>query len=216
MKFTVTSSCLFFIYSTETRRSQGFLFFTRQKVLARKIGRVSVGWRARERPIGIGRRICSGLTSLVLGILIGELEFYNVNRGFGINRGIITKLEFWKSYKSFIRPHLDYADIIYDQSNKLNLCYKIETCQYIADLAITGANRGLSKERLYQELGFEYLSSRRWLRKLCTFYRIVRNKHSGYLCKYILPGNCDYLTWNCNNIKQIFCRSEYFAKLWAI
>ena len=40
-----------------------------------------------------------------------------------------------------MRPHLDYADIIYDQPNNLNLYNKIETCQYNAALAITGAMR---------------------------------------------------------------------------
>ena len=86
--------------------------------------------------------------------------------------------------------HLDYVDIIDDQQNNFSLCNKIGTCQYNAALAITGAIRGSSKERLYQELGFEYLSCRKWLRKLCTFYKIVRNKSPGYLCQYILPGDC--------------------------
>ena len=45
-------------------------------------------------------------------------------------------------------PHVDYADIIYDQLNNLNLCNKIETCQYNAALAITGTVRGFSKEKL--------------------------------------------------------------------
>ena len=39
----------------------------------------------------------------------------------------------------------------------------------------------------------------------------MRNKSPGYLYKYILPGDRAYLTRNSNNIKQIFCRSEYFA-----
>ena len=64
-------------------------------------------------------------------------------------------------YKSFIRLHLDYADTIYDLPGNLNLCNKIETCQYNAALAVTGAIRGFTKERLYQELRFEYLSSRK-------------------------------------------------------
>ena len=114
-------------------------------------------------------------------------------------------------YKSFIRHHLDHADIIYDQPNNLNLCNKIETFQFNIALAITGAIRNSSKERLHQELGFEYLSSRRWLRKLCTFYRIARNKSPDYHYKYILPGDRAYLTRNGNNIKKTFCRSEYFA-----
>ena len=32
-------------------------------------------------------------------------------------------------YKSFVRPHLDYGDIFYDQPNK-SFCQKIETVQY--------------------------------------------------------------------------------------
>ena len=72
-----------------------------------------------------------------------------------------------------MQPHLDYADIIYDQSNmQINLCNKTETFQYNAAVAITGAIRGSVKKRQYQELGFEYLSSQMWLRKLCTFYGI--------------------------------------------
>ena len=39
----------------------------------------------------------------------------------------------------------------------------------------------------------------------------MRNKSPGYLYKYILPGDRAYLTRNSNNIKQISCRSEYFA-----
>ena len=42
-------------------------------------------------------------------------------------------------YKSFVRPHLEYGDIIYDQQNKKNLNHKIERIQYNATLAITGA-----------------------------------------------------------------------------
>ena len=35
-------------------------------------------------------------------------------------------------YKSFTRPHLDDANIIYDHLNNLNVSKKIETCQYNA------------------------------------------------------------------------------------
>ena len=30
-------------------------------------------------------------------------------------------------YRSFARPHLDYGDIIYDQSNNESFCNKLET-----------------------------------------------------------------------------------------
>ena len=45
-------------------------------------------------------------------------------------------------YKAFILPHLDYADIIYDNPNNMNICNKIESLQCSATLAITGAIRG--------------------------------------------------------------------------
>ena len=51
--------------------------------------------------------------------------------------------------KCFIRPHLDYGDVIYDQPNLSSLTNKIESVQYNAALAITGAIRGTSKEKLY-------------------------------------------------------------------
>ena len=63
-------------------------------------------------------------------------------------------------YKSFIRPHLDYGDVIYDQPSNNVFSNKIETIQYNCALAITGAIKGTSREKLYQELGLDYLSQR--------------------------------------------------------
>ena len=73
-------------------------------------------------------------------------------------------------YKCFIRPHLDYGDVIYDQPNLSSLTNEIESVQYNPALAITGAIRGTSKEKLYQELGFESLKDKRRLRRLCYLY----------------------------------------------
>ena len=49
-------------------------------------------------------------------------------------------------YKSFIRPHLDYGRIVYDQPNNSSLSEKIESLQYNAALAITGAIKSSSKK----------------------------------------------------------------------
>ena len=84
-------------------------------------------------------------------------------------------------YKSFIRPHLDYGDIVYDQPNNSSLSEKFESLQYNAALAITGAIKGSSKEKLYQELGFESLKDRRWMRKLCYLYKVISSKRPSYL-----------------------------------
>ena len=63
-------------------------------------------------------------------------------------------------YKSFVRRHLDYGDTLYDQLNNKSFCQKIETDQYNAALAITGAIKGTSQIKLGNELGLESLEFR--------------------------------------------------------
>ena len=64
-------------------------------------------------------------------------------------------------YKSFVRPHLEYGDIIYDQPNNISFTQKTERIQYHGTLAITGAIKGTFQSKLYSELGFESLTFRR-------------------------------------------------------
>ena len=52
-------------------------------------------------------------------------------------------------YKSFTRSHLDYGDVIFDQEYNKSLHKSLESLQYNAILAITGAMRGNIKEKLY-------------------------------------------------------------------
>ena len=59
-------------------------------------------------------------------------------------------------YKSFFRPHLDYGDVIYDRAFKKSFQNKLESVQYNAALATTGAISGSSREKLYQELGLSH------------------------------------------------------------
>ena len=108
-------------------------------------------------------------------------------------------------YKCFIRPHLDYGDVIYDQPNLSSLANKIESVQYNAALAITGAIRGTSKEKLYQELGFESLKDRRWLRRLFYLYKIVSTKQHAYLYDLVPPFQRSSRNKGC--IYEPFCRT---------
>ena len=74
---------------------------------------------------------------------------------------VIPRAAFLTIYKSFLRPHLDYGDVIYDRAFNESFQNKLESVPYNAALAITGAIRGSSREKLYQELGLESLKSRR-------------------------------------------------------
>ena len=61
-------------------------------------------------------------------------------------------------YKLYVRPHLDYGDIIYhryDPEMQSHFTQALEQTQYSAALAVTGAWRGTSRQRLYNELGWE-------------------------------------------------------------
>ena len=84
-------------------------------------------------------------------------------------------------YKAFARPLLDYGDLIYDNPGNASFSSKLESIQYNAMLAISGAIRGTSREKLYQEIGIESLEDRRWLRRLCLFYKIINNNTPSYL-----------------------------------
>ena len=74
-------------------------------------------------------------------------------------------------YKSYVRPQLEYGDVIYHHpplvGNHLSiydlneLMTKVDSVQYRAALVTTGAWKGTNKEKLDKELGWESLSQRR-------------------------------------------------------
>ena len=111
-------------------------------------------------------------------------------------------------YKSFIRPHLDYGHIVYDQPNNSSLSEKIESLQYNAALAITSAIKRSSKEKLYQELGFESLKDRRKMRKLCYLYKVTSSKRPSYLYDMLPPLQRSQR--NQGFFQPLLCRTEIF------
>ena len=121
-------------------------------------------------------------------------------------------------YKAFVRPHLDYGDLLYDQVYNALLHQKLEKIQYNACIVKTGAIRGSSKEKIYQELGLEFLESRRGFRKLCFFFKILKNKSPGYLLRIIPQRKPSYITRNSDEIplfktKLIFTKIRFFQVL---
>ena len=109
-------------------------------------------------------------------------------------QNIIPRNSLLTIYKSFIRPHLDYGDIIYHQPNNGSLCQKIESIQYQAALAITGAIHGTSQTKLYNELGIESMKLRQWFRRLCYFFKIQSSGLPQYLNDLIPKPSLRYAT----------------------
>ena len=84
---------------------------------------------------------------------------------------------------------------------------------YNTCLVNTGAFKGTSGERPYQELGLESLKDRRWHRKLCFFYKIVKRLLPEYLTSYLkLHNNPFYQTRSTtkNIVKQTASRTVNF------
>ena len=75
-------------------------------------------------------------------------------------------------YKSFVRPTLDYADIIYGKPFNESFKTKTEMIQYWAALIITGDIKSTSRDRLYKEISLESLADRRWSRTIFFFHKI--------------------------------------------
>ena len=113
-------------------------------------------------------------------------------------------------YKSYVRPHLDYADIIYDQPHNDSFCDRIESIQYNASLAITGAIRGTSRERLYQELGLESLGKRRWYHRLVWFYKIVHGYCPRYLSSLLPPKQFSHDRHRASLYRAFRTNTDYF------
>ena len=129
------------------------------------------------------------------------------NQGIGIIKRLSNTLprkSLLTIYKSFIRSHLDYCGIIYDQPNNESFCTKIECIQYNATLVITGAIKGTSQTKLYKELGLESLKFRRWFRQLCTFFKIKTSGKPEYLFKLIPIGQHSYNTQSLDQTEKLW------------
>ena len=98
--------------------------------------------------------------------------------------------------------------MIYDQPSNASFSKKIKSVQYNAALAITGAIKGSSREKLYQELGLEYLCRKRWARRLCLLYKVVSTGHPSYIYDLLPPfrSSCRHV----NSFNLVSFKSEYF------
>ena len=153
--------------------------------------------------------------TLTIGHHLNE-KISRANKGIGLIKRLYSYLPrkaLLNIYKSFIRPHLDYGDVIYDQPHNDTLCRMIESVQYNAALAITGAIKGSSREWLYQELGLESLSDRRWYRRLVYFFNIAYCNSPIYLYSLLPAKQRSYDPIRSNLFRNFTSRTTFFKKL---
>ena len=83
--------------------------------------------------------------------------------------------------------------------------------QYQAALAITGAWQGSSQSKLYEELGWESLSDRRWSRRIIQVHKIVNNNTPFYLKNKLTRHRRPlYRNNNTTTFYEIRCKSTRY------
>ena len=98
-------------------------------------------------------------------------------------------------YKSFVRLYLDHGDILHHQPLNESINSKLESIKYNATLAITGV-----------------MKSRRTLRRLCPFHKIVSAYLPTYLFNLIPQSTHAYQTRTSSNIPTYHCRTDTFKQ----
>lgn len=144
----------------------------------------------------------------------------------------MIQLKKWVSYrvlevvfKLYVRPHLDYGDIVYhsanpqkytifEPSNNTPILKQVESIQYDAARIVTGAWKGSSMDKLYQILGWESMNNRRIMRKLGILHETFLNKYPYYLDN-ILNNNKFAENSRLSNqmrLKNIPCKRSRYKK----
>ena len=139
-------------------------------------------------------------------------------------RFVLNRFTLEKMYFSYIRPILEYGDVIWDNQTQY-LINKVENVQIEAMRIVTGGNKLTSIQMLYKETGWETLSERREKHKLTMFYKMV-NKETPYYLQNLVPNQIvnlhNHFTRQTQNTSEIRTRtnlySDYFLpssiKLW--
>ena len=135
------------------------------------------------------------------------------NKGIGVIKKLhraLPRTELLTIYKCFFIPNLDDGDFIYDKPNNDSFCSTIESVQYNVAIVITGAMRGVSQTKLYNELGLELLRSRRWFKHLCTIYKIKTSGLPPYLNNMLTKVTHHYQTRNSKDLATYQTRKNIF------
>ncbi|MCG8078294.1 MAG: hypothetical protein JAY75_18895, partial [Candidatus Thiodiazotropha taylori] len=116
-------------------------------------------------------------------------------------------------YLSFIRPVLEYADVIWDNCSHQEK-QELEKIQLEAARIATGTTKLVSVEKLYDEVCWENLESRRHKHKLVLFYKMYNNLTPLYLSSLVPPlvqHSTRYNLRNGSDIQTIpFRTNQYF------
>ena len=105
-------------------------------------------------------------------------------------------------YLSFVRPLIEYADVVWDNCTSHDK-QELDKIQNEAARITTGATKLVSIHLLCQEIGWESLESRRRHHKLILFYKMVNNLTPPYLSSLIPTTVGNTSTYNLRNARDL-------------
>ena len=108
-------------------------------------------------------------------------------------------------YLTFIRPQLEYGCLVYISCTKTQK-QRLESLQRRAAVACTGAFNRTNTERLYEELGWASLESRRTYYSVLQIYKMAHRLSPDYLTSLLPPRQrhrrtTDFTPIKCNTSK---------------
>ena len=94
-------------------------------------------------------------------------------------------------YTTYVQPHYDYCDVVYDKQLTLQDSQRLQTLQNRAARLITGVPFRTPTSKLLQDLGWDKLLTRRLIHRLMTYFNLKNDKR--------LP---DYITSSLPHTRQ--------------
>ncbi|MCG8116730.1 MAG: reverse transcriptase domain-containing protein, partial [Candidatus Thiodiazotropha endolucinida] len=115
-------------------------------------------------------------------------------------------------YTSFIRPLLEYADVVWDNCTR-NEAYELEKIQHEAARIVTGATKLVSIHSLLCDLGWESLEARRQNHKLVLYYKMQNSLTPEYLSSLVpvtVGSTTSYELRNNANLQIVRANSQLY------
>ena len=115
-------------------------------------------------------------------------------------------------FTTFIRPLLEYGDIVWDNCTQFEK-QEIEKIQIEAARIATGTTKLVSLNALYQETGWVTLEKRRENHKLVMFYKMYNDLTPSYLSSLVpqsINNLSQYSLRNADNLQSIHARTNLY------
>lgn len=122
----------------------------------------------------------------------------------------LDRLSLETIYISFIRPILEYADVVWSNCSKFELD-QLDSIQNECARIASGATKLISIESLHKEISWETLSDRRYQHRLILFYKMKSNLTPDYLSSLVpASGDTRYILRNSENVNGVNARTTLY------